>query len=269
MNRRRFALGGAASLGGLCLPPLGTVRVSSVAFAREPSQPIVPRRLFFENPERASLRLSPNGTRLAWRAPLDGILNLWVSPVDDIGQARPVTRATDRAISSNFVWAWNDRHIVFFRDHDGDENWRAASVDIETGATVPLTPERGVSASFQRRSPQRPTEMLFTHNARDKRFFDLHHVDLATGRSSLVFENREFDGLHADRTFELRFGVRTHRDGSAQIMERKDDGSWSSFAEIPLEDREGPGSPRTRPTGGRSFSSTRADATRARCSRST
>ena len=136
------------------------------------------------------------------------------------------------------MWAWNDRHIVFFRDHGGDENWHAASVDIETGATVPLTPERGVQASFLRRSPQRPTEMLFTHNARDKRFFDLHHVDLVTGRSSLVFENREFASLHADSAFELRFGERTHRDGSNQIMERKDDGSWSSFAEIPLEDRE-------------------------------
>ena len=128
---------------------------------------------------------------------------------------------------------------MFFREHDGDENWRAASVDIETGATVSLTPERGVQASFAQRSPQRPTEMLFTHNARDKRLFDLYHVDLVTGRSSLVFENREFVRLHADRNLELRFGQRAHPDGSAQIMERKDDGSWSSFAEIPLEDSEG------------------------------
>jgi dienelactone hydrolase len=239
VNRRRFALGGAASLGGLCLPSLTTARLSNAAWAAEPASSIIPRHLFFENAERTWLRISPNGTQLAWLAPLDGILNLWVAPVDDVAKARPVTRATDRAVASFFVWAWNDRHIVFFRERDGDENWRAASVDIETGATVPLTPERGVRSLFSQRSRERPTEMLLVHNARDKSYLDLHLVDVVTGRSSLAFENREFVRLMADAALNLRFGLRTLRDGSSEIMERKADGSWTRFAEVPLEDNEG------------------------------
>ena len=234
ISRRTFALGGAASLA--CIPDLASRRFAGLAAAE--AGPIIPRRLFFEDPERAFVRISPNGTRLAWLAPVDGILNLWVAPVDAIGQAQPVTRVTDRAIGSFFAWAWTERHLVFFREHDGDENWRAISVDIETGATVPLTPERGVRSWFLQRSPQRPTEMLLSHNARDKTFFDLHQVDIVNGRSSLVFENREFVRLYADLALNLRFAARTRRDGATEIMERKADGAWAGFLEIPLEDRE-------------------------------
>ncbi len=229
-TRRRLVLGGGAALIGLCGPaPL------RLGHALTP-EPLVPRRLYFENPERAWLRVSPNGTRLAWLAPRDGVLNLWVAPIDAIEQAQPVSHATDRAISNYFVWAWTDRHIVYFRDRDGDENWRAVSVDVETGATVPLTPERGVLSFFRQRSRKWPTEMLLAHNARDKRYHDVHRVDITTGGSSLVFENIDFGRLYIDTDFNLRFGSRTRRDGSSEILERKDDGTWARFTEIPLED---------------------------------
>lgn len=229
VSRRHLMLGGAAALG---LPaPLW----SGSAGASDNSA-LVPRRTYFENPERAWLRASPGGTRLAWLAPIDGILNLWVAPIDAIEQAKPVTRATDRAISSFFVWAWTDRHIVFFRDQGGDENWRAWSVDVDSGATIALTPEQGVLSYFRQRSRNWPTQMLLASNARDKRYHDVHHVDIVTGRSSLVFENNDFARLHIDTDFNLRFGSRTRRDGSAEILERKDDGTWVRFTEIPLED---------------------------------
>ena len=237
ITRRGFALGGASSLGVLSLSDRIPFRLLTAANAQA-SRPIVPRRLFFESAERSWLRISPNGTKLAWLAPVDGIPNLWVAPADDLGQARPVTRATDRAIGSYFAWAWNDKHIVFFRERDGDENWRAASVDIETGAIVPLTPEQGVRSGVWARNPKLPTEMLLGHNARDKTFSDLYQVDILTGRSSPVFENREFARVYADSAFNVRFANRTRPDGSAEILERKDDGSWASFTEIPLEDRE-------------------------------
>jgi len=32
--------------------------------------------------------------RIAFRAPVDGVLNLWIAPIDRIGDARPVTAVT-------------------------------------------------------------------------------------------------------------------------------------------------------------------------------
>ncbi len=49
------------------------------------------RRLIFADPERSIVRISPDGTRIAFRAPVDGVLNLWVAPLDRIDDARPVT----------------------------------------------------------------------------------------------------------------------------------------------------------------------------------
>ena len=234
IGRRTFVLGGAATLAAV--PDLASRRIARLGAAE--AAPIIPRRLLFEDPERAWVRISPNGTRLAWLAPVDGILNLWVAPADAVGQAQPVTRVTDRAIGSFFAWAWTDRHVVFFREREGDENWRAISVDVETGATVPLTPERGVRSWYLQRSPLRPTEMLFSHNARDKTFFDAYEIDILSGRASPVHEHREFVRLYADPTLNLRFATRTRRDGATEIMQRNADGGWARFMEIPLEDRE-------------------------------
>ena len=40
---------------------------------------LLPRRLIFGDPERSIVRISPDGTRIAFRAPVDGVLNLWVA----------------------------------------------------------------------------------------------------------------------------------------------------------------------------------------------
>src|SRR5262245_21615840 len=53
--------------------------------------PLIPREKFFGNPEKARARLSPDGKRLAFVAPVDGVLNVWVSPDDDPAKAKPVT----------------------------------------------------------------------------------------------------------------------------------------------------------------------------------
>ena len=41
---------------------------------------LIPRKAFFGNPEKARVRLSPDGKRLAFVAPVEGVLNVWVEP---------------------------------------------------------------------------------------------------------------------------------------------------------------------------------------------
>ena len=50
---------------------------------------LIPRDVLFGNPQRAQARLSPDGKYLSFLAPVDGVLNVWVGPADDIveGQA--------------------------------------------------------------------------------------------------------------------------------------------------------------------------------------
>ena len=176
-TRRRFVAGAATFGAALAIP------WRAAPAAQEPAaRPLVPREILFGDPDRAWARLSSDGAWLSYIAPVDGVRNLWVAPVADLAAARPVTRATDRPIGSEYQWAYTNRHLVFAQDRDGDENWRISSVDVMDGTVVPLTPPRGVRAHLQEMSRRYPSEMLFGHNGRDKRFFDLHRVNILTGR---------------------------------------------------------------------------------------
>ncbi len=228
IDRRDF-LRHAAAL-GIALPFAGSAAAAETE--------LVARTVFFDNPDVGSVRISPDGATLAWLAPIGGVRNLFVAPRDDLDAARAVTRATDRNLSTFYRWAHTNRHLVFFQERDGDENWRASSVDLVSGAIVPLTPERGVKAYWQEADRRFPEEMLFRHNARDKRYFDLFRVNLVTGNSDLLFENNEFAWYVTDSNFQLRLGVRFMPDGSAEWLERRSDGTWTPFIKVPISDFE-------------------------------
>jgi hypothetical protein len=90
---------------------------------------------------------------------------------------------TDRNLGAAIVWMRDNRHVVFFREAAGDENWRAWRVDVETGDVRPLTPGPGVTCYIQQHSRHFPSELLIAHNARDKRYFDVYRVNVATGKA--------------------------------------------------------------------------------------
>jgi dienelactone hydrolase len=228
IDRRDF-LRGTAALGTM-LPFAGFGRAAAA------ETDLVARKVFFDNPDVGSVRVSPDGRNLAWLAPINGVRNLFVAPLADPGAALAVTHATDRNLSTFYRWAHTNRHLVFFQERDGDENWRASSVDIISGAIVALTPERGVKSYWQESDRKFPEQMLIKHNARDKRYFDLFRIDVVTGNSELLFENNEFAWYVTDSDFQLRLGIRFAADGSAEWMERRGDGGWAPFITVPIGD---------------------------------
>jgi dipeptidyl aminopeptidase/acylaminoacyl peptidase len=237
MNRtaidRRELMRGAAAF-GLALPFAGLRPARGAAEAE-----LVDRRVFFDNPDYRSVYISPDGEHIAYLAPLGGVSNLWVAPAADPQSGRPLTHAGNRNLGGNFRWAHTNRHIVFFQEHEGDENWRASSVDIGDGAIRLLTPERGVKSFIQESDRKFPQEMLIRHNQRDKRFFDLFRVDIVTGRSELLYENRDYVFLITDSDFRLRLGGRFANDGSAEVFERREDDEWAPFITVPIGDLDG------------------------------
>ena len=204
--------------------------------AGDESTSLLPRRLIFRDPERSIVRISPDGMRIAFRAPLDGVLNLWVAPIDRISDAHPVTVVTDRNIGAWIVWMRDNRHVVFFREAAGDENWRAWRADLQTGDVRPLTPGPGVTCYIQQHSRHFPSELLIAHNARDKRYFDLYRINVATGESALVQLNEGFHYHFTDQQFQVRFAVRHSDEGDTEYLQRGTDGHWTLFSRIGAED---------------------------------
>ena len=78
--------------------------------AQEPE--LIRRKALFGNPERTEVRMSHDGARISYLAPVDGVLNVWVAPVDAIEDARPVTQDTDRGIRM-YSWTYNPGYLMY------------------------------------------------------------------------------------------------------------------------------------------------------------
>src|SRR3954454_12305417 len=103
---------------------------------------LIPREILFGNPERTEPRISPDGKRLAYLAPTNGVLNVWAGPTGG-EDFHPITKDTNRGIRVYF-WAEDDRHVLFLQDTGGDEDWRLYSADLESGEIRDLTPFENV-----------------------------------------------------------------------------------------------------------------------------
>src|SRR3989338_6289890 len=99
---------------------------------------LIPREVLFGNPVKAAPEISPDGKKLAYLAPLEGVLNIWVRTLGTADD-HPVTKDKGRGIATYF-WRENSEHILYRQDTEGDENWRLYSVDLATGAVQTLTP---------------------------------------------------------------------------------------------------------------------------------
>jgi len=206
-------------IGGLAV---GFAMSTSAGFAS--AQPgegeLIPREVLFGNPELASFRASPTGEYFSWLAPKDGVLNVWIAPVDDINKAHAVTNDTYRGIRQYF-WAYNGTHIVYFQDKGGDENFYAFAIDINTGDENELTPFDGARAMLQQTNPENPDEILISVNNRNPQLFDLYRVNVVTGEMTQVIENTGYLGYTTDDQYNVRFAAKYDDNGSMNYYEVK------------------------------------------------
>ena len=179
--------------------------------------------------------LSPDGKRIAYLSSVDGVLNVWVAPVGDLAKAKPVTQDKKRGIRT-YRWAFTNDHVLYMQDKDGDENWHLHAVDLKSGADKDLTPVDGAQARIEELSHRIPNEVLVGINDRDKRFHDLHRVDIATGKRKLVQQNDGFASFAVDHDFKVRVGMKPEKDGSLSMMEPDGKGGFRELGKVPHED---------------------------------
>lgn len=205
---------------------------------------LIARKVFFGNPDKSSVQLSPDGKQMSYLAPVNGVMNVFVGPVDHPDGAKPVTKDTKRGIRQYF-WAFTNQHILYLQDEGGNENFHLYSVNLKDGSIKDLTPEKNVRAMVDSPSWKFPAEILVGINDRDPRFHDLYRVNLATGERKLVAKNeQQFAGFQTDEDFRVRFAQKMTPDGGMAILQPDGQGGWKPFLKIPMSD-----SLTTRPVG--------------------
>jgi dipeptidyl aminopeptidase/acylaminoacyl peptidase len=200
---------------------------------------LIPRATFFGNPERVQPKLSPDGKNIAWLAPSNGVMNVWVAPVGKLDQAKAITNDTARPIRG-YSWAYTNKHILYGQDTGGDENFHVFRVDIADAKTTDITPFKGARASIAAMTYKKPTTLIVSVNDRDPKVFDLHTLDLITGERKLLVQNDDnYAGFDIDNDLNVRFATKKQPDGSTQIMianKKADKIEWKAWEQIGMED---------------------------------
>jgi dipeptidyl aminopeptidase/acylaminoacyl peptidase len=196
-----------------------TLILGSVPSLRAQQPPLIPRAIILEESERGNPELSPDGKKIAYIAPYNGVGNIWLKTVGKNGD-RVVTRDAKNGIDYCF-WQADGVHVLYYQDQSGDENRHLFQTDIRTGLTRDLTPLPGARAMGLINDARHPDTLLIHLNARDERFFDLYRLDLTTGSLTLEAENPgDVAQFYADHHLRVRVAYVTKPDNSAEIRVR-------------------------------------------------
>ncbi len=197
---------------------------------------LIPREVLFGNPAKAAPQISPDGTRMAYLAPVDGVLNVWVGHVGQ-NNHEPITHDTDRGVRVYF-WAHDGRHILYLQDVGGDENWRLSSVDLETGDQSDLTPFDGVQVQIIHHDKRHPNELIVAMNREDESVHDVYHLDLPSKELELVAKNPgNVASWVVDSNMAVRGAVAATEEGGFDLLVRDDEAAeWRTLVTWAADD---------------------------------
>ncbi len=145
--------------------------------------PLIPREVLFGTPEKGEPHLSPDGTKLAYRAPFNGKPHIWVKTIgkdDD----RAITRGT-----SLYIWLPDSSGLAYLQDNDGDENDCIYTINLETHEVKNLTPFENIQARILNVNSQKPHDILIELNKDNPALHDLYNVTIVSGELTLLEKN--------------------------------------------------------------------------------
>jgi dipeptidyl aminopeptidase/acylaminoacyl peptidase len=198
--------------------------------------PLIPRQVFFSNPDRTAVTISPDGKHLAFLAPLDGVKNVWVAPRQHPEQAHPVTHDSGRGIPT-YYWPYDNTHLLYIQDKNGDENWHIFRAGFHDHETVDLTPFDGVQARIEGANHLHPSEVIIGLNRRTPEYHDLFRLNIETGALELLQQNDGgFNGFLCDDSFTVRLALHMTPDGGFDILKPVGSGweAWDSIGPADL-----------------------------------
>jgi dipeptidyl aminopeptidase/acylaminoacyl peptidase len=197
---------------------------------------IIPREVLFGNPEKASPKISPDGNTMAYLAPVNNVLNVWMKTIgkdDD----RAITKDDNRGIRRYF-WAEDNKHIMYLQDIGGNENWRLYGVNLETDELRDLTPYEEVQVKILDHNKHFPNELLIEMNKENIKVHDVYHLDLTTGEMRMVARNPgNVVRWLADSHLKVRCAMASRPEGGFDLLARESDrATWNKILTWESED---------------------------------
>jgi dipeptidyl aminopeptidase/acylaminoacyl peptidase len=212
---------------------LALLVIASPSFADLPA--LIPREVLFGNPVKEYAQISPNGIKMSYLAPSkEGVLSVWV---------KTIGKEDDQILTNNsrpiyaYKWAYDDKHLLYFQDSDGDENDHVFSIDIENKVVRDMTPFLGKKAVNLLLEENYPNEFLVGLNVRDPKVFDMYRINIESGSAALDTQNPgDVLGWTTDANFVIRAATAFNPDDLSTAIRIRDaaDKPWRDLIVFPF-----------------------------------
>jgi len=149
--------------------------------------------------------LSPNGDRVAFLANITGTPQVWMVDAQG-GWPEQMTFYSDRV---DFVrWSPDGTGLIFAKSKGGDENAQLFWLSPDGSEIKALTSDSTIRYNFGGWSHD-SKKISYSSNKRNKDFFDVYVMDVATGREELVYQQ---DGSNnpVNWSFDNRYLIVSH-----------------------------------------------------------
>ncbi|OBZ10820.1 peptidase [Bacillus sp. FJAT-27264] len=184
----------------------------------------LPLEQFFRIPETTEYKISPNGEYLAYLAPWEDRLNLFVQRIGAAEGTR-ITGVTDRNMAS-FLWA-NDSTLLYPMDDGGDENYHLYRIGIDGSGNKDLTPYDQTRAAVLTTIQDNDNEILVLLNKRNPEWFDVYRLNIMTGAMTLSAENPgTVTNWVADHSGKVRAAISTDGETTSVLYREKESASF-------------------------------------------
>jgi dipeptidyl aminopeptidase/acylaminoacyl peptidase len=148
---------------------------------------LIPMKDFFRNSEKRSYQLSPDGNYIAFMAPYENRMNIFVQKMGGNYEPLRVTSVKDRDIAGYF-WANNSR-LAYLKDNGGDENFHLFAVNTDGTNDKELTPFEKVRVDIIDDLPDQEEYMIIGLNKRNPQVSDPYRININTGVLEQLYEN--------------------------------------------------------------------------------
>ncbi|MCC8484110.1 MAG: S9 family peptidase [Rickettsia endosymbiont of Labidopullus appendiculatus] len=208
--------------------------------------PLIPREVLFfgGDSDKTGGRLSHDGRYLSYFTLVNKIQTICISPIEDIykglSNRKCLNPYFDKGISY-YMWAFDNKHIIYTQDPDGSENTGLYMYNVDTEKYDTIFASKGSKAAIMRASYNKPNQILVGINQRDKKYFDVYSFNFNKCDSAkqqgleLIFKNDKFTGLQYDSTLNLRFASSLDSEG-AKTLFKYSNGKFEKLFTFPPEE---------------------------------
>ncbi|PIC62625.1 S9 family peptidase [Sporosarcina sp. P13] len=189
---------------------------------------------FMKNPGDSGYEMSLDGEYISYRSEWKNRMNVFVKKMHGEDEPIRVTSSTDRDISASF---WKDDHILYLKDHGGDENFHVYASSFNGREERDLTPYPDAKVQLISNLSGIENEILIGLNKDDPTVFDAYRLNIKTGDLDQVAKNPgNIAGWLADHDGKIRIAIETDGVDSTILYRETEEDEFKPFVQTEESD---------------------------------